>query len=85
MNDYNNKFEAYLDSGKVDSKGRPIGYIVGFNNNGEDFCAWAQNARKVKGEWVDFGVIQRSKSFSSQKAASEWAYPTAKARIAGLK
>lgn len=84
MSEYNNKFETYLDSGKVDSKGRPIGYIVGFNDNGSDFRAWVQNARKVKGEWVDFGVIQRSKGFSSQKAATEWAYSTAKQRIAGL-
>lgn len=85
MEIYNNKFETYLDSGKVDGKGRPIGYIVGFNDNGTDFRAWVQNARKVKNEWVDFGVIQKSKGFLSQKAATDWAYGTAKSRIAGLK
>lgn len=85
MNEYNNRFEAYLDSGKVDSKGRSIGYIVGFNDNGSDFRAWVQNARKVKGELVDFGVIQRSKGFTSQQSATAWAYSTAKERIAGLK
>lgn len=85
MSEYNNRFETYMDSGRVDQKGRPIGYIVGFNDNGTDFRAWVQNARKVNGEWVDFGVIQRSKGFASQESATEWAYSTAKSRIAGLK
>ena len=80
----NNMLQNYMDSGKVDSKKRPIGYTVKLNNNGEDFCAWVQNSRKIKGEWVDFGVPQIAKVFSSQKSATEWAYRTAKQRIAGL-
>ena len=78
-------FENYLPTGKVDSKGRHIGFIVGFRDNGTDFYAWVQNSRCVKGEWVDFGVRQRSKCFPSQIVANRWAYSTAKARIANLK
>ena len=77
-------FEAVLEAGKKDSKGREIGYIVGLRDNGTDFRAWVQNARFVKGDWSDFGVIQRSKSFRSQEEATRWAYSTAKERIAKL-
>jgi hypothetical protein len=77
-------FEAVLEAGKKDSKGRKIGYIVGLRDNGTDFRAWVQNARFVKGDWSDFGVIQRSKSFRSQEEATRWAYSTAKERIAKL-
>jgi hypothetical protein len=77
-------FEAVLEAGKKDSKGRKIGYIVGLRDNGTDFRAWVQNARLVKGDWSDFGVIQRSKSFRSQEEATRWAYSTAKERISKL-
>jgi hypothetical protein len=77
-------FENHLDSGKVDAAGRRIGYIVGLRDNGVDFYAWVQNARQVKGEFVDFGVQQRSKKFASQVEATNWAYRTAKERIAKL-
>ena len=75
-------FETYLSTGKRDSKGREIGFIVGFRDNGSDFCAWVQNARWVNGEWMDFGVRQRSRSFPAQKFATTWAYHAAKVRIA---
>lgn len=75
-------FENHLPTGKRDSKGREIGFIVGFRDNGTDFCAWVQNARRVNGEWVDFGVRQRSRSFPAQKFATTWAYHAAKVRIA---
>lgn len=81
-------FETNLGSGKFDDKGREIGYTVGFRDNGTDFYAWVQNARRVivKGgfEWRDFGVPQRSKCFASQAEANKWAYTTARARIAKL-
>lgn len=79
-----NRFETFLTAGQVDSKGREIGYIVGMNDNGSDFRAWVQNARRVNGEFSDFGVMQRSKGFTSKEAARHWAYATAKQRIAKL-
>ena len=82
--EFGETFENYLPAGKVDYKGRKIGFIVGLRDNGSDFRAWVQNARFVNGEWADFGVTQRSKSFSSQQAATSWAYSTARARIANL-
>lgn len=82
-------FETTIASGKLDTKGREIGYTVGLRDNGVDFYAWVQNARLVKGsavsgEWKEFGVAQRSKKFTSQKAATGWAYRTANDRIANL-
>lgn len=81
---YGDITENFLRSGRYDSKGREIGYIVGFRDNGEDFRAYVQNARRVDGEWKEFGVQQRSKSFTSQAAATTWAYATAQSRIAKL-
>jgi len=75
-------FENHIPAGKTDSKGRQIGYIVGLRDNGTDFYAWVQNARVVNGEFVEFGVAQRSKKFASQAAATSWAYSTARERIA---
>lgn len=81
---YNDLTEIYLRSGRWDRNGREIGYVVGLNNNGVTFAAWVQNARRVKGEWKEFGVRQRSKTFASQEAATKWAYQTAQERIAKL-
>lgn len=81
---YNDLSETYLRSGRWDKKGREIGYVVGLNNNGITFAAWVQNARRVNGEWKEFGVMQQSKTFASQEAATKWAYQTAKERIAKL-
>jgi hypothetical protein len=77
---YNDMTETYIGTGCKDSKGREIGYIVGLNNNGINFAAWVQNARKVNGEWKEFGVQQRSRSFPSQAFATSWAYATASVR-----
>ena len=75
--------ETFIGSGKKDDKGREIGYIVGLNDDGHgDYRAWVQCARKTSGAWSDFGVRQRSKSFTSQEAATRWAYATARVRIA---
>ena len=79
-----NIFLNYLSSGKRDPKGRMIGYVVGFNNNNDEFAAWVQNTREVKGQWIEFGVTQRSKCFGSQEQATRWAYSVAKERIAKL-
>lgn len=85
---FNEIFEAVVPSTVRDTKGRLIGYLVGFYDNGVDFYAYVQNARQVKrkGEFVfeSFGVSQRARKFASQDAATKWAYPTAKARIANL-
>jgi len=77
---YNDMTETYIGTGRKDNKGREIGWIVGLNNNGVNFAAWVQNARKVNGEWKEFGVQQRSKSFPSQATATAWAYATAQVR-----
>ena len=81
---YNDMTETYMRSGRYDSKGREIGYIVGLNNNGTNFAAWVQNARRLNGEWKEYGVQQRSKAFSSQDAATRWAFQTANERISKL-
>lgn len=83
--EYGEITQSYIRSGRYDSKGREIGYIVGFRDNGEDFRAYVQNARRVAGEWQEFGVRQRSKSFKSQDAANRWAYATANDRIAKIR
>ena len=82
--EYGDITESYIRSGRYDSKNREIGYIVGFRDNGVDFRAYIQNARSVDGEWQEFGVQQRSKSFTSQAAATRWAYATANERIAKI-
>ena len=75
-------FECHMGTGKRDSKGREIGYVVGLRDDGTTFYAWVQAARRVNGDWKEFGVPQRSKAFTSQTAANTWAYATAKQRIA---
>lgn len=88
-------FETFVSANKFDEKGREIGFIVGLRDNGEDFYAWVQKARReVKtrngvrlspGDAYDFGPRQRSKKFPSHAAAKAWAYGTARERIAALK
>ena len=83
--DYGDITQNFVRSGRYDSKDREIGYIVGFRDNGVDFRAYVQNARRINGEWQEFGPSQRSKSFKSQAAATRWAYATANDRIAKIK
>jgi hypothetical protein len=83
--EYGDITESYIRSGRYDSKNREIGYIVVFRDNGVDFRAYVQNARRIAGEWQEFGVKQRSKSFTSQTAATRWAYATANERIAKIR
>ena len=82
--EYGEITETYMNSGVRDNKGREIGFIVGFRDNGTDFRAYVQNARRINGEWKDFGVLQRSLSFTNQPTATLWAYSTARERIAKL-
>jgi len=84
MQEFNNSLEVWIGSGKFDYAGREIGYIVGTNDNGEQYAAWVQNGRKANGKFSDFGVPQRSKMFATQSQATQWAYATAKERIAKL-
>ena len=82
---YGDITQTFLNTTRRDSKGREIGFIVGFRDNGVDFRAYVQNARRIAGEWKDFGVMQRSKSFTSQDAATRWAYSTANERVAKVR
>ena len=82
--EYGEITETYMNSGIRDNKGREIGFIVSFRDNGTDFRAYVQNARRINGEWKDFGVLQRSLSFTNQATATLWAYSTARERIAKL-
>ena len=78
-------FELFLSASKHDSQGREIGYVVGFRDNGVDFYAWVQNARRAGAcDWADYGVPQRSRLFKSAEASTAWAYRTARERIAKL-
>lgn len=83
--EYGDITESYVRSGRLDSKGREIGFIVALVDNGTDFRALVQNARRIAGEWQEFGVRQSSKSFRSQAAATSWAYATAQERIAKIR
>ena len=77
--------QTFIGSGKIDAKGREIGFTVGLNDNGTDFAAWVQSSRGNKSGFSDFGVPQRSRNFKTQQAATTWAYETARERIAKLK
>lgn len=81
-NEYGEIFKNFIGTGVVDTKGREIGFAVVFRDNGTDFRAYVQNTRLIAGEWEEFGVLQKSKSFNSQAAATRWAYSTAKERAA---
>ena len=84
-NEYGEIFMNFLGTGVLDSKSREIGYVVSFRDNGTDFRAYVQNTRLINGEWKEFGVQQRSKSFPSQAVATAWAYATAKDRISKVR
>lgn len=81
---YGERFETALASSKFDSKGRQIGYLVIFIDNGSEFRACVQNARLVGNDWIAFGATQSSRRFANQQEATNWAYSTAKIRIANL-
>ena len=80
----NDSFETFKGSGKFDAKGREIGFTVGFRDNGVDFYAWVQASRRVvkTHNFDDFGPRQHSRHFTSNLAATGWAWKTANERIA---
>jgi hypothetical protein len=53
--------ETVVQSGKFDSKGRSIDYILGTNVADGIAYGWVQNARDGK----EFGTFQRSKAYNS--------------------
>lgn len=76
-----------IDSGKVDSKGRAIGftvYVWQWVKTGEWYAS-VQNARFINGKWEDFGVKQRGKKYISEDAAKSTATMIAKSRVNNLK
>lgn len=83
--EFGEMFEGFVASDKVDAAGKRIGFIVKFRDNGTDFYAWVQKGKSTGlHNWEKFGALQRGKKFSSQKQATDWAYATAKERIANL-
>lgn len=56
------------DSGLTDAKGRKIGYVAAYRDNGEDFRCYVQSTR----DGVEFGTAQRSKSFKTPEAAKAY-------------
>lgn len=72
--------ETLIDSGKKDSKGRAIGYIVAINTDGKQFCVLVQNTRDGEA----FGAAQRSKLVATQDAATRLGAQIARERIAKL-
>jgi hypothetical protein len=66
------------------TKGVKLGSLLDSAITAHDFRAYVQNARRINGEWKDFGVRQRSLSFIDQPTATLWAYSTARERIAKL-
>ena len=79
-------FETFIDSNKMDVKGREIGYIVYlYEVNGTFYAAVQQGRRTSNWAYTRYGASQNAKPFASLAAAKAWAYSTAKARIAGLK
>jgi len=77
--------ETHLGTGSKDSKGREIGFIVALVDNGTDFRALVQNARRINGEWQEFGVRQSSKSYRSQAEATRCGFAIANQRIQKIK
>jgi len=82
---YGEIVQTNLGTGIKDSKGREIGFIVALVDNGTDFRALVQNARRIKGEWQEFGVRQSSKSYRSQAEATRCGFAIANQRIANIK
>ncbi len=73
--------ETLIDSGKKDSKGRAIGFLVCTNTDGKQFCVLVQNTRDGEA----FGSSQRSKLVASQEAATRLGNQIAQERITKLK
>ncbi|APU00854.1 hypothetical protein [Aeromonas phage 59.1] len=68
------------ESGLFDTKGRQIGYVEVFRDNGEDFRCYVQHTR----DGVEFGTAQRSKSFKTPEAAKAYGAREAAKRLERL-
>lgn len=75
---YGEVTKQHYDTGLVDSKGRKVGFVAVYRDNGQDFRCYVQNTR----DGEEFGVPQRSKSFKSAAAAKAYGHETATARVA---
>lgn len=73
--------EVVTQSGKFDSKGRSIDFILGTNVVDGQVYGWVQAARDGK----EFGTVQRSKPYPSITAAQMANKKIAAERIAKLK
>lgn len=60
--------KVHTDTGRFDSKGRKIGFVAVYRDNGEDFRCYVQSTRNG----AEFGVPQRSKSFKTPEAAKAY-------------
>lgn len=67
----------HYETGKVDGKGRSIGFVAVYRDNGVDFRCYVQSTRDGK----EFGVPQRSKSFKSAAQAKAYGVRTASERV----
>jgi hypothetical protein len=83
--EWSDPLESFVGTAIKDSKGREVGWIVGLRNDGINYYAWVQNARKLNHKFSDFGVKQRSVCFTTQEQATLWAYTTAKQRVANFR
>lgn len=77
--------QIWVDAKFTDAKGRRVGFIVGFCDNGIDFYVNVQKGvMDNKRNFEAFGAAQRSKKFKSMEQAKRHGYGTAKERIAKL-
>lgn len=67
----------------IDSKGRNIGFVVGFCEDLDTgtHYAWVQKYQVTdNGDWKAIGAVQSSRQFKTQALAVQWAYNAAKER-----
>lgn len=79
---YGDITQIWVGAAINDGKGREIGWAIGLNDNGDDYAAWVQSARRTSAGFSDFGPRQASRSFTTQEQATAWAFSEAKARVA---
>lgn len=78
------KETKHIDSGKVDSKNRAIGYNVSVWSYKGVYYVAVQNTRLIKNKVVEFGVMQRGKKCISLDQAWSLGKQIARERIAKL-
>ncbi|MGL5285907.1 MAG: hypothetical protein ACRC8D_07180 [Aeromonas sp.] len=80
VGEYGEITKDQVETGNFDTKGRSIGFVAVYRDNGEDFRCYVQSTRDA----VEFGVPQRSKSFKSAAAARAYGSSTIAQRVARL-